>query len=142
MATNRNNVSKAPATPKFYMSKRGRLGAVGVAFALLVGGVGVSQLNQSDAAVCRNTTIRYGSTGSCVRTIQGVLGLKIDGKYGQSTFTSVRAFQYRNRLPNDGVAGKNTWNRICVLFNGELYSKRSYAPAVGCQINASNKRYY
>lgn len=59
-------------------------------------------------------TLREGSTGSAVKTLQerlkklGYYSGSIDGVYGSGTIKAVRAFQERNKLTVDGVAGTST----------------------------------
>lgn len=60
------------------------------------------------------STLRPGSTGSQVKTLQQTLksqGLytgKIDGVYGSGTTAAVKAFQKKKGLTKDGIAGKVT----------------------------------
>ena len=59
-------------------------------------------------------TLREGSRGQAVKTLQeklkklGYYKGSIDGVYGSGTIAAVRAFQTRNRLTVDGVAGTDT----------------------------------
>ena len=59
-------------------------------------------------------TLREGSKGTAVKTLQeklkklGYYKGSIDGVYGSGTIAAVRAFQTRNRLTVDGVAGEDT----------------------------------
>ncbi|MGW4940245.1 peptidoglycan-binding domain-containing protein [Actinoplanes sp. NPDC004185] len=68
-------------------------------------------------------TLRQGSQGEVVRSLQQVLtsgapGLwgttpqKVDGHYGPNTDASVRAFQGWARLSVDGVVGQRTWTAL------------------------------
>ena len=72
--------------------------------------------------------LRRGSTGTAVRELQFYLYLMsayessipaigIDGQFGASTETAVRAYQRFAKLTVDGVVGRTTWN--------SLYSKAS-----------------
>jgi murein DD-endopeptidase MepM/ murein hydrolase activator NlpD len=64
------------------------------------------------AAVAATTmpVLRYGATGSSVRTLQSRLGgLSADGSFGPATLRSVKAFQSRKGLSVDGVVGPKTW---------------------------------
>ena len=69
------------------------------------------------------TALRTGSTGSAVEQVQFWLNtlaqyesalpsLAVDGRYGASTASAVRAFQRRYGLTVDGVVGRETWNAI------------------------------
>ncbi len=57
---------------------------------------------------------RYGSTGNEVTQIQtklkrwGYYNGSVDGIYGSKTVTAVRAFQSKNGLKVDGIAGPKT----------------------------------
>ena len=59
-------------------------------------------------------TLKRGSSGIAVRKLQTALKKqeyysgKIDGIYGKSTVTSVKAFQKANGLKSDGIAGPKT----------------------------------
>ena len=59
-------------------------------------------------------TLRQGSRGTAVKTLQeklkklGYYKGSIDGVYGSGTIAAVKAFQSRNRLTVDGVAGTDT----------------------------------
>lgn len=55
-------------------------------------------------------TLRRGSSGSDVITLQRRLGLTADGKFGPATEAAVIAFQKRNPpLIADGIVGTQTW---------------------------------
>ena len=75
----------------------------------------------SQAASVR--TMKKGSRGSDVKTLQtalkdkGFYNGKIDGIYGKKTVSAVKAFQRKNGLKADGVAGPKTL--------GKLYEKSS-----------------
>lgn len=71
-------------------------------------------------------TLREGSTGDAVRSLQTVLtngafGLwdvtpkGIDGEFGPNTAASVRAFQTWARLAADAVVGQQTWDAASAL---------------------------
>ena len=61
--------------------------------------------------------LRQGATGQYVRNMQGLLcangePVKIDGDFGPSTSSGLRAWQRRAGLSADAVCGKNTWSRL------------------------------
>jgi len=70
--------------------------------------------DDDDDDVSSDTTLREGSVGQAVKTLQeklkrlGYYKGSIDGVYGSGTIAAVRAFQTRNRLTVDGVAGTST----------------------------------
>ena len=63
-------------------------------------------------------TLRKGSRGSEVKELQTVLknlglySLKIDGVYGKGTAAAVKAYQRRNGLAADGIAGPKTLTKL------------------------------
>ena len=73
------------------------------------------------------TRLKKGSHGETVKTLQtalkdlGFYSGKIDGIYGKSTVNAVRAFQRKNGLKADGIAGP--------LTQEKLYSGSSSLPA-------------
>jgi peptidoglycan hydrolase-like protein with peptidoglycan-binding domain len=61
--------------------------------------------------------LRSGSRGSAVTDLQKKLnkskaGLKVDGSFGASTTSAVKAYQRALGLSADGVVGPNTWNAL------------------------------
>jgi peptidoglycan hydrolase-like protein with peptidoglycan-binding domain len=57
-------------------------------------------------------TIAFGSRGSSVIELQGILGLTKDGIFGADTREAVKAFQKENGLTPDGFVGPNTWSKL------------------------------
>ena len=57
-------------------------------------------------------TLRKGSSGSAVKTLQKKLGIKADGIFGPQTEKAVKNFQKKNKLAVDGVVGKKTWAKL------------------------------
>lgn len=63
------------------------------------------------------TTLRFGSEGNEVKKLQLLLGadgyyLKADGKFGNKTLESVKAFQAEHGLVVDGIVGVKTWDEL------------------------------
>ncbi|WP_018687033.1 peptidoglycan-binding protein [Actinokineospora enzanensis] len=54
-------------------------------------------------------TIRRGSTGDHVKTLQRWLGLTVDGRFGAATEAKVRRYQAMKGLTADGIVGPRTW---------------------------------
>lgn len=77
-----------------------------------------------------STTLRMGSTGEKVKTLQTRLAaLKyysgaIDGKFGKGTYNAVMAFQKACGLKTDGVVGKNTYAKL-MSSSAPVYSSSS-----------------
>ena len=63
-------------------------------------------------------TLRRGSRGAAVSQLQtalkelGFYTMKVDGKYGKGTEAAVRAFQRKNGLKADGIAGPKTLGKL------------------------------
>jgi hypothetical protein len=65
-------------------------------------------------------TLRSGSTGNFVKILQYLLNwyganLVVDGNFGGATTLAVRNFQKNNNLAQDGIVGRNTWNKLLNL---------------------------
>lgn len=58
------------------------------------------------------TTIKLGSTGSAVKTLQNKLNIRVDGVFGEYTKRAVIEFQAKNNLTADGIVGPNTWFKL------------------------------
>lgn len=54
-------------------------------------------------------TLRRGSTGPWVKTLQDRLGVAADGTLGAGTEAALRAFQRQHGMVPDGIAGPKTW---------------------------------
>lgn len=59
-------------------------------------------------------TLKRGSKGEAVRTLQERLSLSVDGVFGPKTEAAVRAFQSAHGLTADGVVGARTWAALGV----------------------------
>lgn len=57
-------------------------------------------------------TIKLGSKGTEVKTLQKKLGIKADGIFGTLTEKAVKEFQRINNLTVDGIVGIKTWNKL------------------------------
>lgn len=61
--------------------------------------------------------VAYGSSGSAVKELQEALNrhgynLDVDGVFGEKTKAAVRAYQKKNGLLLDGIAGDETWGSL------------------------------
>lgn len=69
-------------------------------------------------------TIKKGSTGDDVKTLQSALHLVTDGIFGRITEEAVKDFQKKNGLKADGVVGDLTWAKI--LGDSRLKTSKRY----------------
>ena len=65
-------------------------------------------------------TLRLNSSGNFVVILQYLLNsfgynLDVDGKFGVRTKNAVIDFQKNNSLSQDGIVGRNTWNKLLNL---------------------------
>ena len=56
--------------------------------------------------------LKLWSSGPDVKKLQKVLGVKVDGKFGESTELAVKKYQKKNGLTQDGVVGQDTWKKM------------------------------
>lgn len=59
-------------------------------------------------------TIKRGSRGPEVKTLQTKLGITADGIFGTKTEAAVKAYQMAHGLTVDGIAGAKTWSSLGV----------------------------
>lgn len=57
-------------------------------------------------------TIKKGSSGEDVKTLQKKLNIAVDGIFGNSTDAAVRAYQKAHGLTSDGIVGPHTWEYL------------------------------
>lgn len=65
-------------------------------------------------------TVKKGSRGDAVKTLQRALNLLDDGIFGPLTDEAVREFQMANGLVVDGIVGAKTWAKLGVSDNVEI----------------------
>lgn len=86
-----------------------------------------NDMNPGGAGAYPGTPLRRGERGSNVQLVQFYLRIAatnysavptvtIDGIFGTSTESSVRAFQQYFRLTADGVVGQATWNKLYEVY--------------------------
>lgn len=69
------------------------------------------------------STVRNGSSGSDVRTLQTMLnkvsnaGLTVDGVFGSNTQNALKRYQTANGLTADGICGSQTWAKLSSQYN-------------------------
>lgn len=70
------------------------------------------------AVSCELTTLRNGSKGEQVKTLQRLLNAmgyacgNVDGDFGSKTLAAVKAFQKAEGIDADGIVGRDTWSRL------------------------------
>ena len=75
--------------------------------------------NATTKVVSGYPTLRYGSSGAYVKTLQTTLNSlgyncgSVDGKFGVKTLAAVKSFQRAKGLVEDGIAGSKTWAALC-----------------------------
>lgn len=61
------------------------------------------------AGLTSSRILRRGAAGDAVRQLQKLLGVEVDGFFGENTEHALRDFQRAKGLKVDGVAGRKTW---------------------------------
>lgn len=56
--------------------------------------------------------IKKGSSGAAVSSLQAVLGVEVDGSFGNDTETSLKVFQKNVAITADGSCGTDTWTKV------------------------------
>lgn len=56
--------------------------------------------------------IKKGSSGAAVSSLQAVLGVEVDGFFGNDTETSLKVFQKNVGITADGSCGTDTWKKV------------------------------
>lgn len=92
-------------------------------------------------------TIKIGSRGEDVKILQNRLNLSVDGIFGASTDSAVRAFQKSKGLTPDGIVGPHTWEYLGYVpisrYIDEIIihctATKEGKPCSSDQINAAHK---
>lgn len=75
---------------------------------------GVIEPNTSSVGRLGQRTLRKGNTGADVADLQRRLGVDDDGKFGPMTEAAVKAFQEKQKITVDGIAGPQVFGRLGV----------------------------
>lgn len=60
-------------------------------------------------------TVQIGSSGPWVKKLQEALRIHVDGEFGSGTDAALKAWQKRQGLTPDGVAGRNTYRALGLI---------------------------
>jgi len=60
-------------------------------------------------------TLKLGSKGEAVKTLQEFLKITADGDFGLKTEAAVKDYQKKNGLIVDGIVGSKTWAHMGIL---------------------------
>ncbi|MDE5790311.1 MAG: N-acetylmuramoyl-L-alanine amidase [Muribaculaceae bacterium] len=83
-------------------------------------------------------TLKIGSRGEAVKSLQTKLNLAIDGIFGKITDEAVRAFQTAHNLKCDGIVGAMTWAALGA--SGSVQNRRKITEIiVHCSATAEGK---
>lgn len=74
--------------------------------------------SRGDRPCTVGATLRYGATGSAVKTVQAILGIPADGSFGPRTLGAVKSFQSTKQLPVTGVVDTATWKAMGCTGSG------------------------
>ena len=90
-------------------------------------------------------TLRKGSKGAAVSQLQtalkelGFYTMKVDGKYGKGTVAAVKAFQRKNGLHADGIAGPKTLGKLYGSTGNEAADASAQADSAAAASASSGK---
>lgn len=56
--------------------------------------------------------IQKGSKGTAVSMLQAMLGVSVDGDFGNDTEASLKAFQKNVKITTDGICGTDSWKKV------------------------------
>ena len=70
-----------------------------------------STITLTDKIEAQFPVIQKGSKGIAVSMLQAMLGVKVDGDFGNDTDASLKAFQKNVKLTADGICGTDTWGK-------------------------------
>lgn len=67
--------------------------------------------------------IKKGSSGAAVSSLQAVLGVEVDGSFGNDTETSLKVFQKNVAITADGSCGTDTWTKVFEHMKANTFKK-------------------
>lgn len=84
-------------------------------------------------------TLKKGSKGDEVKTLQRLLSVTIDGDFGPKTEAAVKEFQRTHGLATDGIVGAKTWAALGVTDSRCVDPSVIYAPLSCCITRTPNR---
>lgn len=84
-------------------------------------------------------TLKRGSKGDDVKTLQKALGIVADGCFGAKTEAAVIAFQKAHGLVADGIVGNKTWAALGIVESKAVAVGIVYAPLTSCITKTPNR---
>lgn len=84
-----------------------------VAIAVTTGAkVSTSSTTLTGTFQTRLPILRKGSSGTAVAMLQAMLGVEVDGQFGNDTYDSLKVFQKNVGVKANGTCGIDTWKRV------------------------------
>lgn len=84
-------------------------------------------------------TLKRGSKGDEVKTLQKLLGVTVDGDFGPKTEAAVIAYQKAHGLEADGIVGAKTWAALGVTDTKCVDPSVIYCPLKLCITRTPNR---
>ena len=72
-------------------------------------------------------TLKLGSKGEAVKTLQEFLKITVDGDFGPKTELAVKEYQKKSGLVADGVVGPKTWAYMGILNTDNAENEETQA---------------
>lgn len=84
-----------------------------VAIAVTTGAkVSTSSTTLTGTFQTRLPILRKGSSGTAVAMLQAMLGVEVDGQFGNDTYDSLKVFQKNVGVKANGTCGIDTWKKV------------------------------
>ena len=124
-----------------YFQRTNGLSADGIVGSATAAALGMSLSDSSSGTSSGSGTLRKGSSGDSVKTLQqklknwGYYGGSVDGVFGSGTEQAVRYFQSRNGLTADGVVGSATAAALGMSLSGSSSGSSGGASVSSSDLN-------
>ena len=100
-------------------------------FKNMIGGenTGEEEPREQKAGLTEEVAVRFpeisrGCTGVAVRMLQAMLGVSVDGIFGEETEASFRMFQKNTGQAQDGICGKNGWKAAVEHMKANTFKQK------------------